>query len=107
VSEYVVEGDMWILEDNVILLHRVLTFPPDSQKHPRKPIETLPRLDQMIPLDNTGSYSLQTSIKVQDANPDMVKGASQRLLRLKDLLRSAVKLEPADRLALDTRVRGA
>ena len=105
ISEHVVQGDMFVLDDTVLYLHRVLNFPTSFQKDPSRPTEHLPPLDQMIPLDPSGSYVLQASITVQDANPDMLKAASQRLLRLRDNLKSAVKLEPADRLSLDTRVK--
>ncbi|KAL1959215.1 hypothetical protein VTO42DRAFT_2720 [Malbranchea cinnamomea] len=105
VSEYVVEGNMFILDDTVLFLHRVLNFPPGYVKDPTRPTESLPPLDQMMPLDPSGSYILQASITVQDVNPDMLKAAAQRLLRLKDHLKPVVKLEPADRLSLDTRVK--
>lgn len=60
----------------------------------------------MVPLDSSGGYILQASITVQESgNPDLMKAASQRLLGLKEHLKSAVKLEPADRLSLDTRVK--
>lgn len=96
---------MFVLDDAVLFLHRVLNYPPGSLKDPGRPTDSLPPLDQMVPLDPNGSYILQTSITVQDVNPDMLKTSAQRLLRLKDHLKSAVKLEPADRLSLDTRVK--
>lgn len=70
------------------------------------PTEYLPPLDQMLLLDTSGAYILQASITVQDSgNPDMLKANSQRLLGLKEHLKSVVKLEPKDRLSLDTRVK--
>ncbi|PGH27531.1 polynucleotide kinase 3'-phosphatase [Polytolypa hystricis UAMH7299] len=103
VSEYVVEGDMLVLDDTVLFLHRVLNFPPGQQGVGR-PAESLPPLDQMVPLDSSGAYVLQSCITVgESGNPDLLKAASQRLLGLREHLRSVVKLEPADRLALDTR----
>jgi hypothetical protein len=96
---------MFVLDDTVIFLHRVLKFPTDEQGSTR-PREYLPSLDKMAPLDPSGGYVLQVSIIVQESgNPDLVKAASQRLLGLKEHLKSVVKLEPADRLALDTRVK--
>ncbi|EDN09052.1 conserved hypothetical protein [Histoplasma mississippiense (nom. inval.)] len=81
VSEYVVEGHRFILDDIVLFLHH-----------------------QMLLLDTSGAYILQASITVQDSgNPDMLKANSQRLLGLKEHLKSVVKLEPKDRLSLDTR----
>ncbi|KAK2808826.1 Mediator of RNA polymerase II transcription subunit 18 [Emmonsiellopsis sp. PD_5] len=106
VSEYVVQGDTFILDDTVILLHRVLNFPAGVGHHPAGPVERLPPLNEMVPLDSSGGYILQASITVQDShNPDMLKANSQRLLGLKEHLKSVVKLEPADRLSLDTRVK--
>lgn len=96
---------MFILDDTVIFLHRVLKFPPDEQGSTR-PREHLPSLDTMVPLDPSGGYVLQVSITVQESgNPDLLKAASQRLLSLKEHLKPVVKLEPADRLSLDTRVK--
>ncbi|EAS33024.2 RNA polymerase II mediator complex subunit Srb5 [Coccidioides immitis RS] len=105
VSEYVLEGDMFILDDTVILLHRILNFPA---KHHLQglPAFYLPPLQEMVPLDSTGGYLLQASITVQDSgNPDLMKATTQRLLGLKEHLKSAVRLESADRLSLDTRVK--
>lgn len=112
VSEYVVEGHTFILDDTVLFLHRVLTFPPSNDSGgggggvTTTPTEYLPPLDKMVPLDASGAYVLQASITVQDSgNPDTLKANSQRLLGLKEHLKSVVKLEPADRLSLDTRVK--
>lgn len=105
VSEYVVEGDIFVLDDTVLFLHRVLSYPPSSQGS-GKPLEHLPSLENMVPLDSNGGYILQVSITVQESgNPDLLRAASQRLLGLKELLKPAVKLDPADRLSLDTRVK--
>ncbi|PGH07833.1 hypothetical protein GX51_01543 [Blastomyces parvus] len=109
VSEYVVEGHTFVLDDTVLFLHRVLTFPPSDDGGGLKtpaPTEYLPPLDKMVPLDTSGAYVLQASITVQDSgNPDLLKANSQRLLGLKEHLKSVVKLEPEDRLSLDTRVK--
>ncbi|KAI2039723.1 Mediator of RNA polymerase II transcription subunit 18 [Ophidiomyces ophidiicola] len=105
VSEHVLEGSLFVLDDTVLLLHRILTFPPDDSAK-RAPARRLPGLQTLLPLDKSGGFVLQASIIVQDSvNRDMMDTASQRLLRLKEQLKSAVKLEPADRLALDTKVK--
>ena len=105
ISEYVVEGNMFILDDAVLFLHRVLNYSPGFLKDPSKPTDSLPPLEQLVPLDPSGIYILQASITVQDVNPDMLKAAAHRLTRVKDHLKSVAKLEPGDRLALDTRVK--
>ena len=96
---------MLILDDTVLFLHRVLNYPPGWLKDPSRPTDSLPSLEQLVPLDPSGNYILQASITVQDVNPDMLRVAAHRLLRVKDHLKSVAKLEPGDRLALDTRVK--
>lgn len=107
VTEYVVEGDVFIHNDIVIFLHRALQYPPPSHSEgPREPRRQLPPWDQMTPLDKSGNYVLQTAITVQDdGNQETMKAASQLLFGLREQLRSAVRLEQADRLALDTRAK--
>lgn len=101
-TEYVVEGDIFIHNDITIFLHRVLHYPAgDNSKEPR---QTLPAFKAMETLEKTGSYVLQASINVQDgSNQETMKTASQHLFGLREQLKSAVKLEQADRLSLDTR----
>jgi len=53
-----------------------------------------------------GLRVLQAAVTVQDgANPETMKTATQHLFGLKEQLKTAVKLEQADRLSLDTRVK--
>lgn len=105
VTEYLVEGDMFIHNDIVIYLHRVLHYPntPGEEREPRR---QLPAFQQMAPLEKSGSYVLQASITVQDgSNQETMKTASQHLFGLREQLKSAVRLEMADRLSLDTRAK--
>lgn len=105
VTEYVVEGDVFIQNDIVIYLHRVLHYPSGEQEH-REPRRHLPVLKEMTPLEKSGSYVLQASINVQDgSNQETMKTASQHLFGLREQLKSAVRLEQADRLSLDTRAK--
>ncbi|KAL5363802.1 RNA polymerase II mediator complex subunit Srb5 [Aspergillus floccosus] len=105
VTEYVVEGDIFVHNDIVIFLHRVLHYPAEGQE-PSQPRRQLPPFQQMTPLERTGSYVLQAAITVQDgSNQEMMKTASQHLFGLREQLKSAVRLEQADRLALDTRAK--
>ena len=104
-TEYLVEGVIFIHNDIVIFLHRVLHY-PSGEKEPREPRRTLPALKHMAPLEKTGSYVLQASITVQDgSNQETMKTASQHLFGLREALKSAVRLEQADRLSLDTRAK--
>lgn len=98
------QGHTFILDDAVLFLHRVLHFPANEEQ--QGPVDQLPPLEKLSLLDSSGGYVLQACITVQDStNPDLLKAASQRLLVLKEQLKSVVKLEPADRLSLDTRVK--
>ena len=105
VTEYVLEGDVFIHGDIVIFMHRVLTFPVDN--HPSSSVRrSLPPLRSLSPLDPTGSYILQATVIVQEgSNPQMMKTATQLLFSFREQMKSAVKLEQADRLSLDTRVK--
>ncbi|KAJ5536903.1 hypothetical protein N7513_010089 [Penicillium frequentans] len=107
VTEYVVEGDVFIHNDITIFLHRVLHYPVAEHEHESwMPRQQLPAFTEMAPLEKTGSYVLQASIIVQDgSNQETMKTASQHLFGLREQLKSAVKLEQADRLSLDTRAK--
>ncbi|KAJ5084376.1 Mediator complex subunit Med18 [Penicillium alfredii] len=105
VTEYVVEGDMFIHNDIVIFLHRVLHYPTAEHEY-HEPRRQLPVFSEMAPLEKSGSYVLQAAITVQDgSNQETMKTASQHLFGLREQLRSAVRLEQADRLSLDTRAK--
>ncbi|KAJ5172239.1 Mediator of RNA polymerase II transcription subunit 18 [Penicillium capsulatum] len=105
VTEYVVEGDVFIHNDIVLFLHRVLHF-PSKEPEPRGPRRQLPAWTDMTPLEKSGSYVLQAAIAVQDGgNQETMKKASQHLFGLREQLSSAVRLEQADRLSLDTRAK--
>ncbi|KAJ5774569.1 hypothetical protein N7457_009465 [Penicillium paradoxum] len=104
ITEYLVEGDMFVHNDIAIFLHRVLHYPgADEMTSPR---QQLPALKDMTLFEKSGSYVLQAFIIVQDgSNQETMKTASQHLFGLREQLRSAVLLEQADRLSLDTRAK--
>ncbi|KAI9373297.1 mediator complex, subunit Med18 [Aspergillus egyptiacus] len=105
VTEYVVEGDVFVHNDIVIFLHRVLQYPIHGQE-PHGPRRQLPPFRELTPLERTGSYILQAAITVQDgSNQELMRTASQHLFGLREQLKSAVRLEHADRLSLDTRAK--
>ncbi|KAL4911683.1 mediator of RNA polymerase II transcription subunit 18 [Aspergillus aurantiobrunneus] len=105
VTEYVVEGDVFIHNDIVIFLHRVLQYPIHGQE-PHEPRRQLPSFRELSPLERTGSYILQAAITVQDgSNQELMRTACQHLFGLREQLKSAVRLEQADRLSLDTRAK--
>lgn len=56
-------------------------------------------------VDLTGAYVLQASIDIVDGNSEDLKiRASEQLVSMRDTLRQAVNLGPADRLSLDMRI---
>jgi mediator of RNA polymerase II transcription subunit 18 len=104
VTEHVVEGDLFIHNDITLFLQRVLHYPAGQE--PSQPRQQMPALKDMTPLEKSGSYVLQASITVQDgSNQETMKTASQHLFGLREQLKSAVRLEQADRLSLDTRAK--
>ncbi|KAJ5585231.1 Mediator of RNA polymerase II transcription subunit 18 [Penicillium hispanicum] len=105
VTEYLVEGDVFIHNDIVLFLHRVLHYPTGEQES-REPRRQLPAFKDMTPLEKSGSYVLQASTTVQDgSHQETMRAASQHLFGLREQLKSAVRLEQADRLSLDTRAK--
>ncbi|KAJ5309186.1 hypothetical protein PENANT_c014G10310 [Penicillium antarcticum] len=104
VNEHVVEGDLFVHNEIVIFLQRVLQYPTDQE--PSQPRQQMPPLKDMMPLEKSGSYVLQASITVQDgSNQETMKLASQHLFGLREQLKSVIRLEQADRLSLDTRAK--
>ncbi|CAF9920589.1 MAG: Mediator of RNA polymerase II transcription subunit 18 [Heterodermia speciosa] len=62
--------------------------------------------DAQTPLDPSGSYVLQTALRVADGqNVERMQEGVRQLTELKETLKGVVELEMGDRLALDTRVR--
>ena len=105
VSEYLLEGHRVVHNNAVLLLHRVLRFPASDGGDPQ-PRQTLPPYADLTPLDLSGAWVLQASLRVQDGNkPESMTLGIDELKALKDTLRGVVDLEVGDRLALDTRYR--
>ena len=104
-TEFLVEGDVFIHNDIVLFLHRVFHY-PTGEHECREPRRQLPEFKDLTPLEKSGSYVLQASITVQDgSHQETMQTASHRLFGLREQLKSAVRLEQADRLSLDTRVK--
>jgi len=105
VSEYVLEGHRVIHNNIVLLLHRILRFTA-SPGHQGVPLKQLPPCATLKPLDPSGAYLLQASVRVQDGSkPEGMTLAINELKTFKDLMKGVVDLEVGDRLSLDTRVR--
>ena len=66
----------------------------------------VPAINTLQPLDPSGTYLLQASIRVQDGNkPEIMSMGINELKAFKDLMKGVVEMEVGDRLALDTRAR--
>ena len=93
----------------VLLLHRLFQLPTLAHgtiPRPATEWDDVPRFDSWTPLDSSGAYVLQASVRVQDGGkPETMTLGLNELLAVKDTLRGIVDLEPGDRLAMDTRVR--
>jgi mediator of RNA polymerase II transcription subunit 18 len=99
-----IEGDLFVYNDIVLLLQRVLLYPGDQE--PSQPRQHMPPFKDMTLLEKSGSYILQASITVEDgSNQEIMKLASQHLFGLREQLKSVVRLQQADRLSLDTRAK--
>lgn len=123
VDEYILDGHRLIHNNVVLLLHRLLKLPaPDpanlsdqmstsdgDARMPTKasaPRSTIPPLNSMQPIDSSGSYVLQASVRVMDGTkPELVTSATKELLAVQAELKGVVGLRVVDRLALDTRVK--
>lgn len=65
----------------------------------------LPSIKDLDLLDGSGAYVLQAALEIADGTSAELKDRGARqLTAIRDLLRPVVRLEPADRLALDTRI---
>jgi len=84
-----------------------ITGSPGADENPSAPSLTPQNLlKSAAPLDASGAYILQASLRVYDAQKvDRMQQGTTELLNLKEMLKGAVDLEMADRLGMDTRVR--
>ncbi|KAF1991291.1 hypothetical protein K402DRAFT_323070 [Aulographum hederae CBS 113979] len=102
ISSYILTGHRFISGNTILLLYRILPLPT-----PTNPLTTpLPPLPSLAPLEKTGSYILQTSLRLIDnTKPELVTRGTKELLQMQAQLRGVVELGVVERLALDTRVR--
>ncbi|MCJ1389348.1 Mediator of RNA polymerase II transcription subunit 18 [Xylographa bjoerkii] len=113
VSEYLIQGHQLIHNNIIILLQRPFTVPSESGTELSNglppgptPMKQLPSLGKLKPLDPSGTFSLQASVRVQDGTkPESMSLAMAELTGFRDLMRGIVNMEVGDRLALDTRSR--
>ena len=75
----------------------------EVQSHPS---QVLPRLDSLVPLDPSGAYVLQASLRIQDGSkPESISVGINELKAFKEMMRGVVDLDIGDRLALDPRLK--
>lgn len=80
---------------------------PDAEQGKRIACDAgaLPPLVNMKLCDPSGSYILLASLEIVEGNNQELRDQGRtQLLALKETLRQAVTLAPAERLALDTRM---
>ncbi|KAI9882146.1 MAG: hypothetical protein M1823_006110 [Watsoniomyces obsoletus] len=116
-SDYALEGQRLILNNVILLLHRLFYTPRleaassttsnrVEKESPRTPADGFSDLESWSLLDPSGGYILQASVRVQDGGkPESMTLAVNELLAIKETLKGLVELEPGDRLAMDTRVK--
>ncbi|KAI9664593.1 MAG: Mediator of RNA polymerase II transcription subunit 18 [Bathelium mastoideum] len=105
VTEYVLQGHRLIHENLIMWLHRILLYSnePSSDSTPRT---SMPDINALLPLDESGSYLLQASVRVQDGSkPEIFNKAQSELLGFKETMKGSLDLRVVDRLSLDTRYR--
>jgi len=101
VSEYVIEGHRFVLDNTILFLHRILSWntPPSDIK------TSLPAFSNLSPLDPSGAYLLEAKIRLSESNPVLIKIGEGELTGLQKHLKGVLDMRPPERLALDTRVR--
>ena len=99
-----VVGERFYDQDTTLFIHRILQLPDAINEHPTN-TSSLPEIDKLKPLDNSGGFVLQVSLEVVDGNNlELKEKAIAQLMAMKEILKQSVNIIPGDRLALDTRV---
>jgi mediator of RNA polymerase II transcription subunit 18 len=105
VSEYVIEGQRFIHQNIILLLHRVLRPSVDGEAYGSSS-QALPEMNSLVLLDPSSAYVLQASIRIQDGSkPESISVGINELKAFKEMMRGVVDLDIGDRLALDTRLK--
>ncbi|KAF2461504.1 Med18 protein-domain-containing protein [Lineolata rhizophorae] len=118
VSEFVLEGYQFVLNNVVLHLHRVLQFPaerrssvPSAQQYQQQQLRERPRgflppFGSLHPLDSSGAYMLKTTVRLADGTrPDLTRAGLNELYGFRDTMKGVLELKMVQRLALDTRVK--
>lgn len=108
ISSNLLRGHRFTHNNISLLLFQPLTLPPPNLSNPSQASDLSAKytLASAQPLDPSGSYILQASLRVQDGQKvDRMQQGTTELMNLREMLRGAVDLEVAERLSMDTRVR--
>lgn len=103
VNEYLIEGHRFVHKNVVLALFRLLRV---SEVPETAPVNVLPALESLRPLDPSGAFVLEACVRIDDrTKPNLVSAASDELNVFRDMMRNSVEMKVPERLALDTRVR--
>lgn len=87
----------------VLTLFRILRASDAPQQ---SPLNALPTLESLNPLDVSGAFVLEACVRIDDrTKPNLVSTASDELAAFRDLMKGSVDMKVPERLSLDTRVR--
>lgn len=103
-SRHVLEGYKFYDQDTTFFLYQTLvTTSKDADR--LNDSTSIPSLGDLTPLDPSGSLVLEASVVILDGNNHELRSkATQQLNTVKETFKPNIALQPADRLALDTRV---
>lgn len=106
VNQFIAPTDRFVNNNVVVRIFNVLSVPEGTGA--LEPLDApTPTLEDCWPVDPSGTYLFEASIRVEDGNNSKLTGqATHELLAFKEQLEGAVDLRVPDRLALDTRVKG-
>lgn len=105
ISDYVLEGHRFIHNNVILLLHRVLQFSAEAKREIMSQSSN-PPCNMPRPLDDSGGYILQASVRLQDkGKPEVLTAGLNELENFKARMKGVVDLKAPDRLSLDTRLR--
>lgn len=103
-SRYLTKGHRYYTQDTTLYLYRIHPLPTVGAAEATALIK-LSDVEKLELLDGSGAYVMQTTVEIADGqNQELRTRATTQLTSLRDMLRPVVKLEPAERLALDTRI---
>lgn len=107
INQYLTLTQRFVHNNVVIRVFRILSVPEGTGA--LEPLDApTPLMADCRPVDPSGTYLFEALVRIEDGtNSKLVEQATNELLALKKQLDGAIDLKVPDRLALDTRVKGA